>query len=351
MKSSKRLLHLSSFCTFTLAVVSGITLLMVTPAAEAAEATQGISATSKAIRDKIDLTSPSGCRHIYGFNYQPSWGSNGLTVWGEKFDAKKYREELSQGKKYFPKFNAVRIWLSWSAYREDPKQFIQKFKQAVDICGELDLLVIPVVFNRWVGRPLWDLVEDSQITADFDATFTPFITDLVTSMRGDSRILAWDLCNEPPLHAEEEVQWLKNIRNKVKQLDPNALICIGTVTVDQTSKVAELQDILTPHLYYHYHPGIPAYCQLAKDQKKPLISTECCWGALDDAERVKRVRETLSLLKKNQIGFFPHALHESYVADLHRAQYGFVDVPGYMSFIHMDGSLRAGHDVYNEFTE
>ncbi len=84
---------------------------------------------------------------------------------------------------------------------------------------------------------------------------------------------------------------------------------------------------------------------------KPLISTECCWGSLDDGVRVKRIRDELGALKKYKIGFFPHALYESYVADLHRPQYGFVDTPGYMAFINMDGTLRSGHDVYNAFTD
>ncbi len=33
--------------------------------------------------------------HIRGFNYQPSYGSHGLEIWGEKFD--EYIDELRQG--------------------------------------------------------------------------------------------------------------------------------------------------------------------------------------------------------------------------------------------------------------
>ena len=305
----------------------------------------GLSAASKAVRDKINLAVPDGCSHLYGFNYQPSWGSNGVSVWGAKFDSAKYRQELGQGKKYFPKMNAVRIWLSLSAYRENPTRFVQNVKQAVDSCGDLDLLVVPVVFNRWVGNPAWDVVTDQEVAADFDATFGAYLRDVVTPLRGDGRILAWDLCNEPPLIGGE-LAWLGNIHAKVKQINPTAWTCIGTVTVDQTRQCAPFEDVLTPHLYFG---GYPDYVQLAKDLGKSLISSECCWGSLDDAERVQRVRDELGALKNYKIGFFPHALYESYVADLHRPQYGFVDKPGYMAFINMDGSLRAGHEVYNEF--
>jgi hypothetical protein len=49
----------------------------------------------------------------------------------------------------------------------------------------------------------------------------------------------------------------------------------------------------------------------------------CCWGSLDDGVRVKRIRDELGALQKYKIGFFPHALYESYVADLHRPQVAF----------------------------
>ena len=45
----------------------------------------------------------------------------------------------------------------------------------------------------------------------------------------------------------------------------------------------------------------------------------------------------------------PHALHESLVGDLHRAQYGVLSSASSMHFIAMDGSLRPGHEVYNTF--
>ena len=84
---------------------------------------------------------------------------------------------------------------------------------------------------------------------------------------------------------------------------------------------------------------------------KPAIATECCWGSNDDAERVQFVRHDLGLLKAAGIGFLPHALHHSPVADLHRPvpsrQWGTM----YMGFIEADGSLRPGHEVYNEFVQ
>ncbi len=83
---------------------------------------------------------------------------------------------------------------------------------------------------------------------------------------------------------------------------------------------------------------------LAKKLGKPMISSECCWGAENDAERVSIIRTNLQALKQYKMGFFPHALYTSGVADLHKYKEGLN-----MPFILDNGSLRPGHDVYNEF--
>jgi hypothetical protein len=333
--------------------------MLVASEARAADSGKPISAASKAVRDQIHLKSPDGCSGIYGFNYQPSWGSNGLSVWGEKFDPHKYRQELSLGKKYFPKFNAVRIWLSWNAYRANPEQCLRNIQQAVDICGDLDLLVVPVVFSRWKGTPVWEFVENGEIAADFEATFSPFIKALVQPRKGDLRILAWDMCNEP-LGDPIETPWLSKIRGAVKQCDPSALVCIGTMPgVDNLVKYGHLEDILTPHLYVPLYDNppksdeslVPASVvansyEMARQLGRPIMSTECCWGSTDDAKRVEIIRANLTLLKKYKIGFFPHALWTSGVADLHKSGPGL-----YMPFILGDGGLRPGHEAYNEFTK
>ena len=82
---------------------------------------------------------------------------------------------------------------------------------------------------------------------------------------------------------------------------------------------------------------------------KPVLVTECCWGSNDDAVRVKYIRHDLGLLKQAGIGFLSHALHHSPVANLNRPvpdrKWGTM----YMGFVDPDGSIRPGHEVYNEF--
>jgi hypothetical protein len=91
------------------------------------------------------------------------------------------------------------------------------------------------------------------------------------------------------------------------------------------------------------------YVELAASYNKRLVSTENCWGSLDDNWRAAEIRYSMGELAKRHIGIIPHALHHSLVADLHLPEYGPVGGAGDLRFINADGSLRKGHDVYNQF--
>ena len=79
------------------------------------------------------------------------------------------------------------------------------------------------------------------------------------------------------------------------------------------------------------------------------MATEACWGAFTDADRVKSGTFELGELSKRGIGFCPHGLRWSKVADLHDYSGGPVGEPGIMNFLEKNRSLRPGHDFYNRF--
>jgi len=85
---------------------------------------------AKAAFERVSWDQMDGAKHIVGFNYQPSWGSTGPEIWIDKFDAAKYKSELARGKELFPKMNTVRLWLSWGAWKKDPKAYIANLKKA-----------------------------------------------------------------------------------------------------------------------------------------------------------------------------------------------------------------------------
>jgi hypothetical protein len=320
------------------------------------------------VRQQIAWDRLDGCAHIRGFNYQPSWASSGVAIWLDTFDAKRFRFELERGKQLFPSFNCVRLWLSWSAYGKHPEQFLANLGSALGICHDLELLVIPVLFTRWDGNPSFDPVTTVHLrSADFTKIAGAYLDAVVGRHRANPDILAWDLCNEPlsqkpeQLHTAEgraEREWLQFVHARVKQLAPSAKTCLGTLFDYGWGQLDEpFCDLLTPHIYLagttaeQMDAAVRKYKEDLRQRgvTKPVLATETCWGSLDDMKRKEIIRTSLTVLRRHGIGFLPHALYTSPVADLHPPEMGPVAAPGYMGFIRLDGSIRPGHEVYNEF--
>lgn len=85
---------------------------------------------------------------VRGFNYQPSWGGHGITVWNN-FQEKVFAREVDQGLRHFPKLNALRIWFSYDAHMADSKKFLAAAKRASALLAERKIKMIPVIFNGW----------------------------------------------------------------------------------------------------------------------------------------------------------------------------------------------------------
>jgi hypothetical protein len=58
---------------------------------------------------------------------------------------------------------------------------------------------------------------------------------------------------------------------------------------------------------------------------------------------------TMGSMDDRGIGFTAHLLHHSLVADAHRPEHGPVTEAGNIVFIEVDGSLRSGHEFFNEY--
>lgn len=312
---------------------------------------------------------------IRGFNYQPSYGSNGFELW-QKFDAREIETELARGKRYFPKMNALRWWQSWDSFVRDPKRYADHFETALRIAAKFDLVVMPVLFNRWhdttldYGGIYMDHFLPGSSWIYRPNLFDAYMETIVGGHKDDPRILAWDLCNEPysygmprekmlPVIVEAETAWLKGLYARCKQLGAKAPVTVGIHPGVPLELVNPFADVLSIHPYWvhndknatkeAYEAKLDAEVAFARKVNKPLVATECCWGSLDDAVRVESIRYTLAQLKQRGIGWLVYLLHHSLIADAHGPDYGPVGFPGNLSFIQPDGSLRPGHEVFNEF--
>jgi len=317
---------------------------------------------------------------IHGFNYQPSYAFNGADIW-RRFDATVFDRELGLGKRHFPKMNGVRIWLAWEIFHgasdRQRAQFLDNVDAALGAAARYGMTVMPVLFNRWHGAtPEWGGVFlDHLIPGSgwaqpgFMNSCYEYCDALMERFAGDPRIFAWDLCNEPFMYgappwdkhadiARHEQAWLENIYARCKQRGPRAPLSVGFfLGADFLEPLNHLCDILNFHLYWmgnedkkdDFRRRLDACVALREKTGKPLISSEACWGALDDAKRVEIIRFHLEELNQRNIGWLVYALHHTGIADLHRPEYGRVGGPGTLHCIEPDGSIRPGHDIINQY--
>jgi len=308
---------------------------------------------------------------VRGFNYQPSYGSHGVEVWGEKFDIAVFREELLRGKKYFPGMNTVRLWLSYDAYIRDPGAMPDRLHRVIDLADELGVRFIPTLFNGWHSCPDFggisvEMLEYWGGPERFADSFGPYVDDVAVRHSGDDRILLWDLCNEPFNSARCAasntviLEWLQRVRTRCEEGGLKAPICVGSVpSMDSIRMLEPLSDVITFHPYFAWNAWVKSAEQFegfldeavafGKSVGKPMLVTETGWGALDDKKRSEVLAVELGAITKQGLGFVVHLLHHTLVADGHRPEYGPISGAGYMAFVEKDGSLRPYHDIFNDY--
>lgn len=300
-------------------------------------------------------------RDIRGFNYQPSYEATGYSIW-RQFRPEKFETELGLGKKYFPKINTVRYWLSFDAFAVDQSGFVRNFEAALDIAHNLGLKVIPTLFNNWHSIPGFGGISEEMLRYWFisygkkgeaaNYVFRPYLEKIAGDHAMDKRILLWDLCNEP--HNSGNIQltldWLSHCYGLCKKMGVSQPVSVSVQGgTEQLNAVEQISDLFLIHPYFAKPEILAETVDYARQRNKGVLATECCWGALDDAERVKIVISDCGNLSRAGIGIMPHALHESLVGDLHRAEFGVLSSASSMHFIAMDGALRPGHEVFNDF--
>ncbi len=318
---------------------------------------------------------------IRGFNYQPSYAYTGADIW-RRFDSSAFERELGWGKKHFPGINGVRIWLAWEVFAlgsdEEKEAFVKNVDTAFSIAVNLELLVMPVLFNRWhAGLPDWGgiyldhfLPDSGWAGGSFDHQWRDYIKTLMHHFSEDNRIFSWDLCNEPFSYnfndntpgltseiEQYEYRWLKAVYELCKTEGACAPIGVGFWKWEHLKAYPELNDILNFHNYWlgddsdvdNWLRKLDACVELREKTGKPLISTECCWGHVDDQERVRILEKHLSALNERNIGWLMYGLQHSLIADLHRPEYGPVSSPGTLHCVEIDGSLRPGHEAINKY--
>ncbi len=169
------------------------------------------------------LTLASACstpRWVIGSNYIPSDAVNSIEMWRiQTFDPKRVDLELGWAENLH--MNTMRVFLHDLLWQEDPAGFVARIDAFLTIAHKHHIRVIFVLFDScWNPRPFLGLqpppvpgrhnsqwVQSPGIAALDNAGEYPrlkaYVQGVMEAFAHDSRILAWDLWNEPDnLNAE-----------------------------------------------------------------------------------------------------------------------------------------------------
>ncbi len=316
---------------------------------------------------------------IRGFNYQPSYAWNLYEVW-KFFDEAVFDKEIGRGKKYFPKMNTIRIWLSYDAFHYEEDRQSANFETALAICHKYDCKVIPVLFNCWhdavmdAGGTYHPQMIPESIWSAKESMYDSYIEKIVRPHATDERILMWDVCNEPytfgtntqfqEMMEPYETAWLRKISLMCKEAGIKQPLGISLADhVNGLPRIADFIDVFMIHPYYFLSDAdlelkddegfdklLKDAVELAGTYGKPVVSTETCWGSKSSMIRAEIVKRTLEAHQRVGIGYVVHALNYSHIPDLHDECDGPVGAPGNLAFVNKDGHIREGHEIFNQLS-
>ena len=308
-------------------------------------------------------------------------------IWGspEVFDIASIERDFVRAKAIFPKVNVFRLWMSLDGYIDNSAGYLVQFNAVLALGAKHDLRFIVTLFNAWQSMPDWGGGQAVGTTdyflraplnrSEINASIIPreaFLQALVLPHARDPAVLVWDVMNEPtPADAhfvDTTAIWLRETARVAAHIGVSSA-CAGRSCLQTYNNHTNVL-IIHPYCRGYDETGAFVGCypggagedaklafsqaldesvRFANQRKLPLIATETCWGSLNDTARALGCSFELGELAKRNIGFTPHGLRYSKVADLHDYRGGPVGPPGYMAFLGRELALRPHHEFYNSF--
>ena len=261
-----------------------------------------------------------------GFNYVPANSISYTEMWMDyAFDPKLVDRELGLAQK--TGFNSLRVVLSCVVWEAEPAAFKQRFEKFLSICDQHGIKVMPCFFDDCVFGPIKDpeFGKQPEVVVGWYANgWTPspgrqrvrdpkvrpalerYVKDIMGAHRNDSRILCWDLYNEPSNAGtgNDSFALLQDVFRWARQVDPMQPITSGIWAGPSrvTSFLREESDIIS---FHNYNPAVELRREIVdlKQLGRPLICSE--WL---NRPRHSEVATCLPVFVQTRVGAFSWGL-------------------------------------------
>jgi hypothetical protein len=258
---------------------------------------------------------------LVGCNFTPSTAINQLEFWQkETFDPKTIDTELGYAEK--AGFNSMRVFLHYLVWKQDSKGYLKRIDQYLTIANKHHITTMFVFFDDcwdanpklgkqpepkpfvhnsgWVQCPGKNQVTDISVFPILES----FVKGILSHFKNDSRIILWDLYNEPGNsgHGDESIVLLKSVFKWALEVRPSQPVSVGLWNFDKSfAKLNKIQsdnsDVITFH-FYDEAEKMKSVIDSLRKFNKPLICSEYM------RRPVSNFKTHLPLLKKENIGAY-----------------------------------------------
>ena len=118
-------------------------------------------------------------------------------------------------------FTVIRFWAN--------KTTPDKLQEIFDAGRKHNVKFIPVLANNGSFTDAMKQ-DDAWYRGAYKQDYLPYVENLVSSFKGRPEVMMWELVNEPETAAFEPLlEFTRTVSGRIKQLDPNHLVSIGTI--------------------------------------------------------------------------------------------------------------------------
>ena len=285
---------------------------------------------------------------VCGLNFLPSSAVNFIEMWHpDTFDMPAIERELGWAADVG--FNAIRFNLPFLGWQHDRDGLLDRLDRVMGAAWDRGLSIVPCLFDDcgFGGQePAWALQPDplpgihnsravaspgrkAVLDADLRPSLEAYVHDLISAFRSDTRVLFWDLYNEPgnrmdfekteysQFDADLEMHALSLMESSfavARSISPEAPLSVAAWTTPLPDSEAHPyqteidrsallhSDIITFHAYWN-SKRVAQFVDYLEVLDRPIMCTEWMARQIDS-----RISDQLELFHDRNVGCFQWGL-------------------------------------------